>query len=187
MIYEGCSSSYANLRGTSGKPLISAASNTDGFLVGNHTYLLSVFVFHSLMQIMFLVKSCKSTAGFLFSTPWVWRSLQHPPVRPPPLTNETFMPSSVSCSCLSVSQSLLSYSALCLLSASFTYLLSLSSLTCHDSQSPSPLHPVVTHIHTSPTAASAFSCCSPHWMEPLASVPPVVSLDWIQLGRLFAL
>lgn len=54
MIHDGYSSSYANLWDIIGKPLISAASD-EGFLVGNHTYLPSVFGFHSLMQMMFSV------------------------------------------------------------------------------------------------------------------------------------
>lgn len=55
MIHDRYSSSYANLWDITGKPLISAVSDKEGFLVGNHTYLLSLFGFHSLMQMMFSV------------------------------------------------------------------------------------------------------------------------------------
>lgn len=55
---------------------------------------------------------------------------------------------------------------------------------------PSPPYPIniQTHTHRAPPwLPPPRHQPAPLWMEPLASTPPVVSLDWIQLGRLFAL
>lgn len=115
----------------------------------------------------------RSWLPFLFASCLL---LLAPPQLPPspihilhPLTtkNSTHQARSPLPACLS----LLSSTTLCLLSASCTY--------------PHPPSPSHRYPHTS--LHHHLHQPSPYLMEPPASVPPVVSLDWIQLGRLFAL
>lgn len=164
MIDDRCSSSYANLWDSTRKPLISAT--------GKALFIFFFFLIHrACLDFIPWCKLCFCCNHEKAQLASVSPRLNPPAHHPEPPTRWSLSPLPL---CLSLvpskAQSLLFFSTSC------TYFLLRPLLVLFTCQ-PEPLHPVVTLTHF-------LQQLPPHWM---ASAPPVVRLDWIQLGRLFTL